>query len=370
MNSTKTDKLWMYVGTYTRSEPHVVGKSDGIYWFQFDLDSGTMSYAGVLSGVDNPSFLVLDPQEHYLFAANEVSDYGGQTSGAVSSYSIDRDSGKLTFINHQPTRGAAPCHLSVDSTGQLVVAANYGGGSFTVLPIQPGGMLGTASDFVQHEGSSVNPQRQAGPHAHSATIAPDNRFVFVADLGLDKVMIYRLDAESGKVTPNHDQPWARLKSGAGPRHFAFHPDGQYAYLVNELDSTLVAFEYDGDKGTLCAVQTVSTLPSDFKGRNYPADIHVHPSGKYVYSSNRGHDSIAMFEIDEKDGTVSPRGYISTQGKVPRNFAIDPTGAYLLAANQNSDGIVAFRIEEKTGELLDIGSTAEVPTPVCIKLMFR
>ena len=336
MNGNQTDEMWMYVGTYTRREPHVVGKSEGIYWYRFGLEQGTISAAGVLPGVDNPSFLVLDSEQQYLFAANEVSDMGGGSSGAVSSYAIDRKSGELALINHQLTQGSAPCHLAVDATGRFVVAANYGGGSVTVLPVQSDGALGSASAFVQHEGSSVNPQRQEGPHAHSATISPDNRFVFVADLGMDKVMIYAFDTESGTLAPNHEQPWARVKSGAGPRHFAFHPGGHYAYLVNELDSTLVVFDYDEKKGTLCGVQTVSTLPSDFEGRNHPADIHVHPSGRFVYASNRGHDSIAIFEIEKKDGTVSARARFN-----PR------TGAAQL--RDRSDRYLSFGSESEFGQ---------------------
>jgi 6-phosphogluconolactonase len=236
-----------------------------------------------------------------------------------------------------------------------------------ILPVQDDGRLGEATDVVQHQGTSVNPQRQEGPHAHSITVDPTNRYAFAADLGLDKIMIYRLDLTRGKLQPN-DEPWAQVHAGAGPRHFAFHPNGHYAYVINEIDSTLTAFTYQSTNGTLRTVQTVSTIPGDFSGTNYCADIHVAPSGKFVYGSNRGHDSIVTFATDETTGKLTCVGHESTQGRTPRNFTIDPTGTFLLAANQSTDTIVTFRIDQQTGKLLSTGHVTEVPTPVCVQVI--
>jgi 6-phosphogluconolactonase len=257
--------------------------------------------------------------------------------------------------------------MSVDATGRFVLVANYGSGSVCVLPIGRDGGLGDAADVVQHQGSSVNPRRQQGPHAHSITLDAANRYAFAADLGIDKVMVYRLDTASGKLIPN-DPPWAQVKPGAGPRHFDFHPSGKYAYLINELDSTITAFAYDASRGIIREIQTVPTLPADFRGASTCADVHVSPSGKFLYGSNRGHDSIVIFRIDEATGRLSYVGHELTQGKTPRNFAIDPTGTFLLAANQNSDTIVTFRIDQQTGKLTPTGHVAEAPMPVCLKLM--
>ncbi len=366
--STQNDSvLWLYIGTYTRRAAHVQGKSEGIYLLHLDLKQGALHPAGQVTGVDNPSYLALAPDGQHLYAVNEVSDFGGKASGAVSAFAIDPETGSLTFINQQPSQGAAPCHVTVEASGRYVLAANYGGGSVVMFPIQRDGRLGVASDFVQHEGSSVNPQRQEGPHAHSINVDPNNRFALAADLGLDKILIYRLDLETGKLTPNPEQPWARVKAGAGPRHLAFHPNGRFVYVINELDSTMTAFAYDGERGTLKEIQTLSTLPEDFQGRSHCADVHVHPSGKFVYGSNRGHDSIVIYACDEGSGELKLVGHEPTQGAVPRDFALDPTGTYLLAANQNSDNIVVFRIDARSGRLTPTGHVAQVPTPVCIQM---
>jgi len=250
-----------------------------------------------------------------------------------------------------------------------VLVANYGGGNVSVLPVQSDGRLGEATDFIQHEGSGADPSRQAGPHAHSINLDPNNLYAFAADLGLDKILIYRLDALQGKLYPG-DEPWASVKAGAGPRHFTFHPGGSYAYVINELDSTVTAFAYEGGTGTLREVQTVSTLPEGFSGRNSCAEVQVTPSGRFLYGSNRGHDSIAVFEIDGNTGKLTPRGHESTQGKNPRNFGIDPTGTFLLAANQDTNNVVTFRIDPQTGTLTPTGQTLEVPIPVCIKMLPR
>ena len=359
--------MYIYVGTYTRSLPHVQAKSEGIYLLQMDPGSGAITQVSKMPGVENPSFLTLHPSGNYLYAANEVGDFGGKASGAVSAFAINRASGALTFLNQEPTDGAAPCHLSVDATGRYLLTANYG--SVAVHPIGADGRLGKMSDFVQHQGGSINPQRQQEPHAHSFTISADNRFAYAADLGLDKVVIYALNSEQGKLTPAA-QPWVRVHPGAGPRHFDFHPSNRYAYVINELDSTVTTFAYEAASGRLTELQTSPTLPAGFAGRSHCADIHVHPSGQFVYGSNRGHDSIAIFAIDQSSGLLTAVGHESTQGQIPRNFAIDPTGAFLLAANQNSDNVVVFQIDPQTGKLTPTGHSVAVPTPVCLKFWSR
>jgi 6-phosphogluconolactonase len=254
----------------------------------------------------------------------------------------------------------------VDSQGKNVLVANYGGGTSAVLPIQPDGRLAAPSSIIQHSGSSVNPERQEGPHAHSINLDAGNRFAFTADLGLDKVLIYRFDGAKGTLAPNAP-PSVSTAPGAGPRHFAFHPSGRYAYVINELDSTVTAFRYDGQSGTLTTLQAISTLPAGFSGDTTTAEVQVHPSGRFLYGSNRGHDSIAMFAIDPDTGRLTALGHQPTGGKTPRNFGIDPTGAYLLAANQDSDNLVLFRIEE-TGRLTSTGQAIQVPKPVCVKMI--
>ena len=358
MSQQSSEAPLVYVGTYTRRT------SEGIYVYRMDPASGALSFAAKATGITNPTFLALGPSDH-LYAVSEVTQGDGTTGGTVSAYAIQPATGELTYLNQQSTRGAGPCHLTVDKTGRFVLVANYQSGSLCVLRLQNDGSLGEATDFVQHEGSSVDPDRQEGPHAHSITLDDANRFAFAADLGLDRIMVYRLDLERGKLTP-HDQPWVEVKAGAGPRHFAFAPDERYAYLINELDSTMTALAYDAARGVLTEVQTLSTLPQDFEGRSHCADVHVSPSGRFLYGSNRGHDSIAIFLIDQETGRLTPVGHEPTQGETPRNFAIDPTGTFLLAANQNSDTIVTFRIDQRTGELRPTGHVADVPEPVCIR----
>jgi 6-phosphogluconolactonase len=359
----QNDKILTYIGTYTR------GESEGIYIYRLDLSSGALEHAGTVPGVSNPSFLAIDSQQRYLYAADEDMEFQGRPGGAVSAFAIDPHSGGLTFLNQQPTHGGAPCHLVVDSTGRYVLLANYMGGNLAVYPIQGDGSLGPASHLVQHEGASINPERQDRPHAHSINLDPANRFAFAPDLGLDKVMIYRLDLDAGKLIPNQP-PWAQVQAGAGPRHFTFHPNGNYAYLINEIDSTITVFAYDAGRGALAEIQTTPTLPADFTGKSTTADIHVHPSGKFLYGSNRGHDSLAIFAIDETTGKLTFIGHESTQGQTPRNFAIAPGGTFLLAANQRSDNIVTFRINQETGQLTPTGHIAQAPMPVCIKFLVK
>jgi 6-phosphogluconolactonase len=356
-------KYLFYVGTYTEDG----SKSKGIYAYRFDAATGQVTSLGLAAETTNPSFVALHPNGRFLYAVNEVGKYQGPNSGGVSAFSIDRASGKLTFLNEVPSRGADPCYITVDKTGKHVLVANYTGGSVAVFPVLEDGKLGEASAFVQHTGKGSNPERQEAPHAHSIDLSPDNHFAMVDDLGLDELLVYKFDATKGSLAAN-DPPFAKLDAGAGPRHFALHPSGKFAYVVTEMHSSVTAFSADLSAGTFHPIQTTSTLPKGFTGRNDDAEIEVHPSGKFLYASNRGHDSIAVFAIDGKKGTLTPVEDTPTQGKEPRHFAIDPTGAYLFAENQKSDNIVVFRIDQKTGRLTPGGQTLEVATPVCVKFL--
>ncbi len=361
MGQQRSQDYFVYVGTYTH------GDSEGIYVYRLDGATGALEYSSKMTGVENPSFVEIHPSGQYLYAVNEVGDFEGKASGAVTAFYIHRETGELSYLNQRATGGGAPCHLSVDATGKCLLVANYGGGSVTAYPIGSDGRLGEASDFVQHHGSSVNPQRQMEPHAHAIMIAPDNRYAFAPDLGMDKILIYQLDPQNGTLTAN-TQPWARVQPGAGPRHFDFHPNGDYAYVINEIDSTFTAFRYDADAGTLAEFQTLSTLPDTFDGRSHCADIHVHPSGKFLYGSNRGHDSIAICTIDAETGHLTPTGHESTQGQTPRNFGLNPEGTFLFAANQQTNTVVTFAVDVESGELTATGAVTEVPAPVCLKLL--
>lgn len=350
----------VYFGTYTR------GESKGIYVSRFDTAGGQFGSIQLAAETPSPSFLAIHPNKRFLFAVSELYETGGPKGGAVSAFEIDRASGKLTFLNKASSRGGGPCHLAIDKTGKFIAVANYGTGSTAVLPIGEDGRLGEASGFQQHSGSSVDPKRQKGPHAHSVNFSPDNRFLMVADLGLDQVLVYRFDAATGTIDPN-DPPYATVKPGGGPRHFTFHPNGRFAYAINEMGNTVTAFAYDAKRGALKELQTITTLPKDFTGTNHTAEVLAHPSGRFLYGSNRGHNSIAVFSIDRK-GTLTSVEQTSTQGEVPRNFNLDPTGAWLLAANQNTDNVVVFRIDQKTGRLEPNGQSARVVAPVCIKFL--
>jgi 6-phosphogluconolactonase len=354
-----TVKRWsVYFGTYTGP------KSKGIYRSVFDPADGKLGPPELAGEVVNPSFLAIHPTRRLLYAVGEIGNFGGRKAGVVSALAIQAGTGKLTLLNQQPSQGPGPCHVSVDRSGRFVLVANYSGGSIACLPIQSYGRLGAATSTVQHHGSGANRQRQEGPHAHQILTDPEGNFIFVPDLGLDKIMIYRLDRAQGELLPN-DPPSAATAPGAGPRHLAFLPDSRFAYAIDEIDSTVTVFRYLATRGSLQLVQSVSTLPPGFQGRNSPAEVAVHPSGKFLYGSNRGHDSIAIFAIDAASGTLRPIGHEPTQGKSPRNFSIDPGGKYLLAANQDTDNVVVFRIDPATGLLHPTGQSLAVPSPVCI-----
>jgi 6-phosphogluconolactonase len=351
----------VYIGAYTGK------KSQGIQVLRFSSVTGKLTPVGLAAETPSPSWVTIHPNHRFLYAVSEISNYEGKRSGAVAAFRIDATTGQLTFLNKVASRGAGPCFVTVDKTGKCVLVANYGGGSVAVLPIKEDGSLSEASAFVQHSGTVANPKRQGGPHAHSINVSPNNRFAIVADLGLDEVLVYRFDPVKGSLVPN-EPPFTKVSPVSGPRHFAFHPNGKFGYVINEIASTVTAFSYDAAGGVLKELQTIRTLPEDFKGVNNTAEVQVHPSGKFLYGSNRGHDSIAVFAVDSKKGTLQAIEQVSTQGKVPRNFGIDPTGSYLIAANQNSDNLVVFRIDRKTGKLTPTGQTVEVGAPVCVKFL--
>ena len=361
----KSDDVLVYFGTY--SGP----KSKGVYVSRLDAASGTLSPPELAIESTSPSFVAVHPTRDFLYAVNEVGKFEGKASGSVSAFSINRQTGKLTALNQQPSEGGGPAHLTVDKSGRDVLVANYGGGSVAVLPIDADGKLKPASAFVQHTGSSVNPQRQKEPHAHSINVDPANRFAYVSDLGLDKVLIYRFDAGKGSLAPN-DPPFAAVQAGSGPRHFAIHPKGRFAYVINELNCTVTAFSRDPERGGLTSLQTISTLPAgqEVLPAYSTAELLVHPSGRFLYGSNRGHDSIVVFAIDEGSGRLMYVENQPTRGSTPRGFGIDPTGAYLLAANQKSDSVVVFRIDQQTGRLTPTGSVVEVGSPVCVEFARR
>jgi 6-phosphogluconolactonase len=362
-DDSKVDAFWVYVGTYTGGK----SPSEGIYLFELELADGRLIARGVAARSKDPSFLAIHPNGKFLYSVNELGELNGRPGGGVTSYAIDRLTGGLTTLNQQASAGAGPCHLTVDRTGKVVLVANYGSGSVAALPIQENGSLKPASSAIQHEGQGTDPSRQEGPHAHSINVDAANRFAIAADLGLDRVFVYKLDADHGTLAAN-DPPAVSIAPGSGPRHFAFHPGGRFAYVINELANTITAFSYDAEKGVLIENQTITTLPAEYSGRSYTAEVQVHPSGKFVYGSNRGHDSIAVFSVDESSGKLSLVEIEPTQGKNPRNFAIDPTGTYLLAENQDSDSIVVFKIDADSGQLEPTGTKVIVPMPVCIKMM--
>jgi 6-phosphogluconolactonase len=355
--SVSAREFLVYFGTYTGA------KSKGIYVARFDSATGKLTEPELVAETRNPSFLAVHPNGRFLYAVGELNDFQGKRAGAVSAFALDAKTGKLTLLNQQPSGGQGPCHLALDSKGRCVLVANYGSGSVALLPILKDGSIGQPISTIQHAGSSANPQRQAGPHAHHIVADPGSRFVLACDLGLDKALIYRLDSKYAKLVP-HDPPFASVAPGAGPRHLAFSPNGKFAYVINELNSSITTFAYEARRGVMTELQTVSTLPEKFPGNNSCAEIEVHPSGKFVYGSNRGHDSIAVFAADRKSGKLTPVEHQSTQGKTPRHFAIDPTGRWLLAENQGSDSIVVFEIDPKTGGLNTTGRTITVGSPVC------
>ena len=350
--SSRAAASLVYFGTYTS------GKSQGIYVSKFDSATGKLSAPELAAEAQNPTFLALSPAGKNLYAVSEMSK-----TGAVSAFAFEGQTGKLKLLNQQFSGGGGPCHVAVDATGKCLLVANYGSGSVAALPIQSDGSLGEATTTLQHTGSGANPKRQAGPHAHFIRPSPDNRFTLDCDLGLDKIFINRLDPAEAKLNAN-DPPFATVPPGSGPRHFVFSHDGKFVYVINEIGGTITVFHYVATNAAMTEVQTISTLPKDFATNNTAAEIALHPNGKFLYASNRGHDSIAVFAVDRETGKLTLLGHQSTLGRTPRHFAIDPTGRWLLAENQASDSVVVFALDPDTGKLKPTGQTITVGAPVC------
>jgi 6-phosphogluconolactonase len=355
-----SDAMFVYVGTYTGE------KSQGIYRARLDLATGRLSAPELAATATNPSFLALAPSRTSLYAVSEVGTFGDRPTGAVSAFALDGSSGALTLLNQESSGGNGPAHVSVDGTGRTVLVANYGGGSVASLPVGADGRLGPASSVVAHQGSSVHPKRQTRPYAHSIKMDPSNTFAYAADLGVDRVFIYRLDAKSSALTPATPAS-VPLAPGSGPRHLSFHPSGRYLYVINELALTVTVFARDAKTGGLTEVQTIGTLPAGqaVDPAFSTAEVVVHPSGRFLYGSNRGHDSLVVYAIDQATGTLTLVQHEATQGRTPRGFGIDPTGRYLLAGNQRSDSLVAFRIDAATGRLAPTGQTLAIGSPVSV-----
>ncbi len=343
--------LRLYIGTYAESG------ADGIFLYDFDSVGGTLTYRSKFKAGANPSFLALSKSGRFLYAVNETSEFQGNPGGAVSAFAIEPVSGSLTFLNHQPSHGSVPCHLSLDRSERFLFAANYLSGTVAVYPLEAGGRIGAVSQCVQQKGE--NPESM--PRAHFISVTADNRFALSCDLGAGKVFIYKWDLPNGKLVEHSE---AVLAPGAGPRHLDFHPSGRFVYVINELDSTMAFFSYAVETGVMTHRQTLSTLPDGYKGSNTCAEVCVHPNGRYVYGSNRGHDSVVIFAVDEAGGKLRLIGHESTRGKVPRHMVFDPGGSYLLVANQDSDSVVVFRVDAETGRLQFLHQIS-VPKPVCV-----
>jgi 6-phosphogluconolactonase len=361
--SEPSGDYFMYVGTYTVTD----STSKGIYVYKFDSHTGEVTPIGLAAATANPSFLAIDPSHRFLYAVNELGDYNGEKSGAVSAFSIDHTTGKLTLLNQVASGGADPCYITVDKAGKFVLVANYTGGSIATFPILDGGRLGERTAFVQHSGHGTNPQRQEAPHAHSIDLSPDNHFAIVDDLGLDETLVYKFDRSTGSLAPN-DPPFAKAAPGAGPRHFALSPNGQFGYVISEMASTVSVYSFDQATGAFQGLQTISSLPKGFAKPNDAAEIEIDPAGKFLYASNRGDDSIAVFSINPNTGTLTPVEYASTKGQSPRNFEIAPGGSLLVVGNEKSDNIVTFHIDRKSGRLTPTGKVLELAQPVCVRFV--
>lgn len=350
----------IFVGTYTEPQQST---SEGVYVFGMDPASGKLTLRNVIKNLTNPSFLAVHPQTGNLYVVHEKGTFEGRPGGGVIALAVDQDTGESGVLNTQSSGGEDPCYISIEQTGRYALVANYISGCVAMLPIHPDGTLGSPSSICQHTGRSIHPERQDRPYAHCLLPDPTNRFALACDLGIDKLRVYRMDLDAGQLQEHHE---VSVTPGSGPRHLVFHPNGQYAYLACELNSTLIAYRYDSQSGTLEEIQSVRTLPVGYEGRNLPADVHVTPNGKFLYVSNRGHDSFACFSIDAGSGQLTLQDHIPTGGQEPRGFAIDPSGKFLLSANQNSKNIVTFLIDPSKGQLSRTRGEVDVSMPVCIK----
>ena len=357
-----TETSMVYVGTYADPE------NESIFLYRLNPETGELSRVSGFKGGANPSFLTLDEQRNHLYAVNETMDYQGQNSGAVSAFSVDQQTGNLTFLNQVPSKGGAPCYISIGDGGKTVLVANYMGGNVAAFPIQENGALAEAADVEQHKGTGPNKDRQEAAHAHYMAPSPDHRYVYAVDLGVDKIYGYRLNSQNNTLEPTEPAVAFAAKPGAGPRQMAFHPNGQYAYVINELNSTMTALAYNNGNGSFSEIQTVPTLPADFKENNQPAAVRVSPDGKFLYGSNRGHNSIVVYSIDESTGKLAHLQTVPSGGDWPRDFSIDLTGNVLLVANERSNNIVAFKLDKATGKLTATGHEAEVHKPVNVQVV--
>ena len=357
---SQPDDAMLYAGTYTEGT-----RSEGIYLLRMDRRSGELRRVGSVDAGANPSFLAIRPNGRVLYAVNEVEKYNGKATGAVSAFAIARDTGALTRRNEQPTEGGAPCFVSVDRSGRVVLVANYAGGSVAMLPIQADGALSPATKVVQHTGSGPNAERQSAPHAHCIVADPSNHFALAVDLGADRVFVYRLDLD-GKSLRHIEGGDAVMRPGAGPRHIAFHPTLPLVFVANELDSTVATLRFDAERGALSPLDIHSTIPPGWAGTNYPADIHIASSGRTLYVSNRGLNSLAVFSVAESTGALTLQQMVSTEGDWPRNFSLDPTGRWLLVANQRSDSVVVFARDPESGRLTPTRQRIALPSPVCLR----
>ncbi len=358
--STTSEHPLLFIGTYT---DHEGSQSRGIYVYRMDASSGELTFEWEARGIINPSFLDLHPQRNFLYAVNEVGSFAGEEGGGVSALSMDPLSGELNLLNACSSGGKDPCYISIEQTGRFALVANYTSGRVAMFPIQADGRLGSATDVVQHSGSSVDPKRQTEPYAHCIRPDPTNRFAIATDLGADKLFIYRMDLENGKLNKHSE---VKVQPGAGPRHVTFHPNGQFMYLINELNSTLIVYRYHPDPGSFEELQTITTLPEGFQGENLCADLHI--CGNYLYASNRKHDSLAWYHIEEHSGRLTYEGEVPSGGKEPRGFVIDPSGTFLLAAHERSDNVVVFRIDPATGALFRTKYETKLSQPVCVRFV--
>jgi 6-phosphogluconolactonase len=350
-------KYFVYIGTYTEHG------SKGIYVCEFDPGTGRLSSPELAAQTSQPSFLAVTPDRKFLYAVNEINQFDGQPTGAVSAFSVNLATGKLTLLNQVSSRDPGPAHIALDRTGRYVLVANYDGGSVAAFALLPDGRIGEPTGFVRHTGSSANRERQAGPHAHGIAMSPDNRFAVVADLGIDELLVYALDASRGTLG---QAGVVKTDAGAGPRHLVFGADGKFVYVINELHSTVAVYSYEASDGAMSSVQTISTLASNFAGANTAGEVALHPSGEFLYASNRGDDnSIAIFAVDPMKGTLALIERVPTGGKTPRNFAIDPSGEWLLAANQDSNTLATFRIDKQSGRLSATWQLIKINSPTMV-----
>ena len=351
----------VYVGTNVAAE-----QENTIFLYRLSPATGSLTPVGAQRGGSNPTYLTMDAGRRFLYAVSETQTFWGAKGGGVSAFAVDRRTGSLTLLNQQPSGGASPCYISLDHSGKTALVANYVSGTVGLLPLLANGQLAVPAATDQHEGSGPH-KNQEGPHAHCIMADPANAFAFAVDLGTDRVYGYRLNPTQGQLT-RMAQPAFVARPGAGPRHLTFHPNGKLAYLINELNSTVTALAYDASAGSFRELQTVSALPTGFEGVNSCADIHVSPNGRFLYASNRGHNSIAVFAIDATSGTLTPVQDVDTHGKTPRNFALDPSGRLLLVANQNSNNVVTYRVDPQTGQLTPTGQSVEVPSPMFLQVV--